>query len=118
MKHNIIIRLLYGIHPRHTMLAWNWLFTRQLIRWVKRYAHPSPGKLRVALDYGCGKLPYYPWVASRVDVYYALDFPEQLGCLPANANVRYVPLAPDGSIPPRYTAGRPAALLSGAHGGG
>jgi hypothetical protein len=104
MKHTIFVRLFYGVHPRHTVLAWNWLFTRQLIRWVKRYAHPAPGGLRVALDYGCGKLPYYPWIAPRVDAYYALDFPEQLRRLPAGdnvfANVRHVALAPDGGIPP------------------
>lgn len=97
---SIFIRLLYGVHPRHTMLAWSWLFTRPLICWVKRYARPTSGRLRVALDYGCGKLPYYPWIAPRVDAYYALDFPDQLRRLPNAANVCRVPLAPDGSIPP------------------
>ena len=103
----VFVRLLYGVHPRQTMLAWNWLFTRSLIRWVKRYARPSSGAPRVALDYGCGKLPYYPWIAPRVDVYYALDFPDQLRRLPDAANVRRVPLAPDGGIPP----GVPQATL-------
>jgi hypothetical protein len=115
MKHNILIRLLYGAHPRHTLLAWNWLFTRQNIRWVKRYACP-PDTVRVgervALDYGCGSLPYYRWVAPRVDAYLALDFPAQLERHrdPAKVKAAWTPLEPDGSIP--AAAPRAHLLLS------
>jgi len=86
--------LIIGVHPFNTIVSYNWIYVRNIVKWFKLYDELF--KEKIIIDYGAGNAPYFSIIEKNIKEYYALDFYDN----PLKENkLTKIPLNSDGSIP-------------------